>query len=67
MRLGRLEEKDAEGMLEWMRDSEIQKAFHFHAEQNDLKSVLDFIGNEDLVLTDGKDLHYAIVNEMEEP
>lgn len=29
MRLRKLEEKDAEGMLEWMHDPEIQKIFVF--------------------------------------
>lgn len=66
MRLRRLEEKDAEGMLEWMGDSEIQKAFRFHAEQADMKSVLNFIKNADIRLADGKDLHYAIVDKEDE-
>lgn len=54
MRLRRLEKRDAEGMLEWMGDSEIQKAFRFHAKQKDKKSVLAFIENADLAVTDGR-------------
>lgn len=66
MKLRRLEKKDAEGMLEWMKDPEIQKAFRFHAEQNDMQSVLTFIGNANIQLVDGKDLHYAITDERDE-
>lgn len=43
MRLRRLEEKDAEGMLEWMRDPEMQKGFRFNGNEKDMDSVLGFI------------------------
>lgn len=66
MRLRRLEEKDAAGMLEWMQDPEIQKGFRFNAGEKDMESVICFIQNADIQLIDGKDMHYAIVDENDE-
>lgn len=66
MRLRRLEEKDAEGMLEWMRDSEIQKRFRFNACERDMKAVICFIQKANIQLVDGEDIHYAIVDERDE-
>lgn len=66
MKLRKLERKDAEGMLEWMRDSEIQKAFRFQAEKKDRNSILNFIEHADIILRDGKDIHYAIVDGNDE-
>ena len=66
MRLRRLEEKDAEGMLEWMQDPEIQKDFRFNAGKKDMKSVMHFIQHADIQLIDGKDIHYAIADEDDE-
>ena len=39
MKLRRLEEKDADGMLEWIRDLDIQKGFRFNAEEKDKDAV----------------------------
>lgn len=66
MRLRRVEEKDAEGMLEWMQDPEIQKGFRFNAGSRDMKSVIHFIQNADIQLIDGSDMHYVIVDEYDE-
>ena len=66
MKLRKLEEKDADGMLEWMHDPEIQKEFRFNAERKDKDAVLRFIREADTDLVDGKDIHYAISNEDEE-
>ena len=66
MRLRKLEEKDAEGMLEWMQDPEIQKGFRFNAGQKDMQSVLDFIQHAGIKLIDGEDIHYAIADENDE-
>lgn len=66
MRFRKLEEKDAEGMLEWMRDPEIQKAFRFNAASRDIGSVICFIKQANNQLIDGEDMHYAIVDEYDE-
>lgn len=64
--LRRLEEKDAEGMLEWMQDPEIQKSFCFHMEEQTRESVLEFIKSAGTEFADGRDVHYAIVNNLDE-
>lgn len=66
MRLRRLVEKDAEGMLEWMHDPEIQKGFRFNAGQQNMESVLNFIQHADIKLIDGADMHYAIADVNDE-
>ncbi len=66
IRLRKLEEKDAEGMLEWMYDPEIQKRFRFNADGKDLDSVLGFIRQADVQLIHGKDIHYAITDANDE-
>lgn len=66
MRLRKLAEKDAEGMLEWMCDSAIQKRFRFNAGQKSMEAVLEFIRNADTKLIDGRDVHYAITDEKDE-
>lgn len=66
MRLRRLEEKDAEGMLEWKRDPEMQKGFRFNGNEKDMDSVLGFIRQANVQLIHGKDIHFAIVNEKDE-
>ena len=63
MKLRRLEEKDADGMLEWMQDPEIQKRFRFNAEGMDKEAVLSFIREANTCLIDGKDIHYAVSDE----
>lgn len=66
IRLRKLEEKDADGMLEWMHDPEVQKGFQFHADEKDMKSVINFIQHADIQVHDGKDIHYAIADENDE-
>lgn len=66
MKLRELEEKDADGMLEWMHDPEIQKGFRFSVEEQDREAVLNFIRNADIALIDGKDIHYAVSDEDDE-
>lgn len=66
MKLRKLEEKDADGMLEWMHDPEIQKGFRFNAVDKDKEAVLSFIQEADISLIDGKDIHYAISDENDE-
>lgn len=64
--LRQLEEKDAEAMLEWIHDPEIQRAFRFNAEEKDRKAVLTFIRNAGIECIDGKDIHYAIADKHDE-
>ncbi len=66
MKLRRLEEKDAEGMLEWIQDPEIQQGFRFNAAEKNMESVLCFIRESDVELIDGNDIHYAIADENDE-
>lgn len=66
MRLRKLEEKDADGMLEWIQDPETQKRFRFSIEGKDQESVLNFIRKANTDFIDGKDIHYAITNEDDE-
>lgn len=66
MRLRKLEEKDAEGMLEWMHDPEVQKGFRFNGGEKDMDSVINFIKQSDIQLINGRDIHYAIVDESDQ-
>lgn len=66
IRLRKLEEKDAGGMLEWIQDPEVQKGFRFCAYEKDIESVLDFIRHADIQMIDGQDAHWAIVDENDE-
>lgn len=66
MKLRRLEEKDAENMLEWMNDPDIQKNFRFPAKRRDREQVLQFIRNAETRPIDGKSIHFAIVDEYDE-
>ena len=66
MSLRMLKEKDAEGMLEWMHDPEIQKSFRFCAENKKKEDVLRFIREAKVEPVDGKSIHLAIVDENDE-
>ena len=66
MRLRKLEEKDAEGMLEWMHDPEIQKNFRFSSKCKKKEDVLEFIREAEEEPVDGKSIHLAIVDENDE-
>ena len=66
MRLRKLEKRDADGMLEWMHDPEIQKNFCFDASKKSRDDVLEFIGNSQTEMTAGKSIHYAIADDLDE-
>lgn len=66
MKLRKLEEKDADAMLEWMHDSEIQKYFQTDMKNRDRKEVLEFIKKAKIVAVHNESIHYAIVNEYDE-
>lgn len=66
MELRRLEEKDAEGMLEWMHDIEISQHFRDDMLSKTKEDVLEFIRRADIVPRNGTNLHYAVVGEKDE-
>lgn len=66
MILRELKEKDAEGMLEWMHDPEIQKNFRFSVLDKTMEDILGFIREAETQIIDGKSVHYAIVGEGDE-
>ena len=63
MRLRKLEEKDAQGMLEWMHDVDIQKNFCADFKNKTLKNVLEFIRQANVEFVDNQDVHFAIVSD----
>lgn len=66
MHLRELKEKDAEGMLEWMHDPDIQKNFRFTINNKTREDALEFIRNAVSEPINGKSIHYAIVDEDDE-
>lgn len=66
MNLRKLELKDAEGMLEWMHDPEIQKSFRYCMGTTRKEDVLEFIRTAETRPVEGKSIHYAIVDEKDE-
>jgi len=66
IRLRQLQEKDAEGMLEWMQDPEIRKSFRFGNEEVKREDILKFIEAAETEPIEGKSIHYAIVDEQDE-
>lgn len=66
MKLRRLEEKDAEGMLEWMHDIEISQQFRDDMLSKTKEDVLEFIRRADIVSRNGANLHYAVAGEKDE-
>lgn len=66
LRLRKLEEKDAEGMLEWMKDPEINKNFRFPSDNRNLQDIQQFIREAETMPFEGKSIHYAIAGENDE-
>ena len=66
MRLRKLEEKDADGMLEWMHDPETQDFFCFDAMKRTKQDVLEFIRNASIDCTEGNSIHYAVCDDEDE-
>lgn len=62
MRLRPLEKKDVVGILEWMKDSDVNCYFRFESETVTKESIIDFIENS---MTE-KNKHYAVANELDE-
>lgn len=66
MRLRPLEAKDAEGILEWMQDPDIQKNFRFSTQNKSYDDVLSFIDAAVTSPIDGESIHYAITDDNDE-
>lgn len=66
MHLRSLEEKDAEGILEWMHDPDIQKYFRFSAQDKTREDVFDFIKDAEIKPINGRNIHYAIADDNNE-
>lgn len=66
IRLRQLKIEDAEGMLEWMHDPDIAKAFSFNADDKNRETVLEFIRCAETAPVDGRDIHYSITDETDE-
>ena len=66
MILRQLKEKDADGMLEWMHDSDIQKCFRVDMSSRKRRDVIAFINTSTVQVVDGGSIHYAITDEDDE-
>lgn len=66
MRLRQLQEKDADGMLEWMQDAEIQRNFRFRTDNKTKEDVLEFIQKAKTEPVEGESIHYAIADDNDE-
>lgn len=66
IKLRRLESKDCDGMFEWMQDEEIVHSFRKNMKNSTREDVLEFIANANNISFDGRDLHYAVVDETDE-
>lgn len=64
--LRKLQRKDAEGMLEWMHDIEIQQNFRTDMLNKNYADVLSFIENAAVEPENGRSIHYAIVDAKDE-
>lgn len=66
MKLRNLEEKDADGILEWMHDPETQYFFRFDTINRTRQDVLEFIRNASVDCTEGNSIHYAVCDDEDE-
>lgn len=66
MKLRKLQKTDAEGMLEWMHDSDINKNFRANMSKKTISDVLMFIKKASVTPEEGKDVHFAIASEANE-
>lgn len=66
MKLRRLKEKDAAGMLEWMHDPEFQKNFQIDMINRRMEDIIEFINQSQTDRIEGQSIHYAIVDEEDE-
>lgn len=66
--LRELHEKDAEYMLEWMHDADIQKGFQKNMMDMKIEDVLAFCQQAKITdeIADGQSIHYAIVDDNDD-
>ncbi len=64
--LRKLENKDADGIMEWMQDSEINRFFRFDNEKVSLDKIHQFIETSIISFLQKKCFHFAIADEMDE-
>ena len=60
MQLRRLQNSDAEYMLEWIKDPEINQFFRFDADSYTIEDAVSFIEEANRGMDDQKVFHYAI-------
>lgn len=66
VRLRRLQSKDSKGMLEWMHAMEMTRYFRKDMLTKTEKDVLEFIEQADIIPSNGKSVHYAVVEKSDE-
>ena len=66
MRLRELKIKDAEGMLEWMHDPDIQSCFHANMTSKTMRDVEGFIEKAEYAPVHNCSIHYAITDDNDE-
>lgn len=63
MKLRMLDEKDADGMLEWMHDPKVYQYFRFPCEETNKERAVEFIHNAQMQFVKGDNRHYAIADD----
>ena len=66
MLLRKLQIKDAEGMLEWMHDENVQKGLRMNAAEKTKEDVIKFIKEASIKPTEGGSVHFAIADESDQ-
>lgn len=64
--LRKLRIEDADGMLEWMHDEEIQQSFRMDTLHQTRENVIEFIVASTIEAVNGGSIHFAIANEKDE-
>ena len=66
VRLRKLKIEDADNMLEWMHDEEIQRNFRMNTLHKTKQDVMEFISDSTIVAVNGGSIHFAITDEEDE-
>lgn len=64
--LRKLKDKDANFMLEWMHDPDIQKNFRRNMLNYRIENVKEFIKKAEIEPVNGRSIHFAVVDENDE-
>lgn len=65
-KLRQLEEKDTEGMWEWMSDLDFQKYFRFSLKNKTQRETIEFIRKSETIPQQDGNVNFAIVNSEDE-